>query len=190
MSNNIRRRPEGALLRTYLSAAGISPESSGKPLVGVATAATQLFSEKPEARDLGGAAIKGVEKAGGIAVRWDTSRSPEQMAWGHADGYSFAWRDQLADLIESWARQEALEGLVLVGDGPEPLVGMAMAAARLNIPSILVPVGSNRWEFNQESDGDGKSKNATSDPFELLTEILFPKKKGKKQGRQNKSNQA
>ena len=68
MSSDIRRRPEGALLRTYLRAAGIAPESIAKPLIGVVTVSTQVFSEHPLARDLGVSAAKGVELSGGFAV--------------------------------------------------------------------------------------------------------------------------
>lgn len=177
MSNDIRQRPEGALLRTYLRAAGVSPESFSKPLIGVATAASQVFSERPDARELGNAAASGLEKAGGIAVRWDTVRSPELMTWGHAESYSFAFRDQLADMIESWTRQQALDGLVLVGDAPETLVGMVMTAARLNIPAVVVPVVSARWEFSQETEASGVKKKDAGDPFQILTETLFAKKK-------------
>lgn len=176
MSSDIRRRPEGALLRTYLRAAGIAPESIAKPLVGVVTVSTQVFSERPQARDLGTAAAKGVEAAGGFPVRWDTSRTPELMSWGHADGYSFAWRDQLADFVESWSRQEAVDGLVLVGDCGKTLAGMAMAAARINIPAILVTTGGSRWVYRQTADGIG-GKRAIADPFDLMSQTLFPGKK-------------
>lgn len=177
MSTDIRQRPEGALLRTYLTAAGVGPDAFQKPLIGVATAATQVFSEKPDAKELGNAAATGIEQmGGGIAVRWDTVRSPELMAWGHAESYSFAWRDQLADLLESWARQQALDGLVLIGDAQETLAGMAMAAARLNIPAVIVTAGAKRWEFvGGESDGRQRKIN---DPFQLLTETLYKKQKG------------
>jgi dihydroxy-acid dehydratase len=174
--SDIRQRPEGALLRTYLRAAGIAPESFSKPLIGVAAAASQVFSERPDARELGNAAATGLEKAGGIAIRWDTVRSPELMTWGHAESYSFAFRDQLADMIESWTRQQALDGLVLVGDAPETLVGMAMAAARLNIPAVVIPVVSTRWEYSQDVEAGAKKKDA-GDPFQILTETLFAKKK-------------
>ncbi len=137
-----------------------------------------MFSERPDARELGNAAAAGLEKAGGIAVRWDTVRSPELMAWGHAESYSFAFRDQLTDMIESWTRQQALDGLVIVGDAPETLVGMAMAAARLNIPAVVVPVVSTRWEFSQEVEVAGSKKKDAGDPFQILTETMFTKKKG------------
>src|SRR5688572_14965501 len=134
MQSEIRTRPEGALLRAYLRAAGVGPEAISKPLIGVVTVATQIFSERPHARELGTLVVKGIEAAGGVAVRWDSVRTPDIMTWGHAEGYSFAWRDQLADLLESWTRQEAVDGVVFVGDSAKTLAGMAMAGARMNIP--------------------------------------------------------
>lgn len=181
MQSNIRRRPEGAILRTYLAAAGMTPESISKPLIGVVTASTQIFSEKPHAKDLGNAVVSGIESTGGIAVRWDTSRTPDLISWGHAESYSFAWRDQLADFIESWARQEALDGLVLVGDESKTLVGMGMAAARLNISALLVTAGPTRWEF-KKSEATSSKKTAAQDPFDLLCETLFQKKKSGSDG--------
>lgn len=177
MQSNIRRRPEGAILRTYLAAAGMTPESISKPLVGVVTASTQVLSERPDARELGNAVVSGVEAAGGMAVRWDTSRTPDLISWGHAESYSFAWRDQLADFIESWARQEALDGLVLVGDESKTLVGMAMAAARLNIAAVIVTAGPTRLEINKTEANAHVKKTVSQDPFDLLCETLFHKKK-------------
>lgn len=190
MPNEIRLRPEGAILRTYLAAAGVAPHSLAKPLIGVVTAATQIFSEKPDAHELGSKVVSGIEAAGGIAVRWDTLRSPDLMAWGHADGYSFAWRDQLADLIESWARQQTVDGLALVGDAPETLIGMTMAAARLNLPAILITAGANRWEYRQAKNGEanGAKKKDPGDPFELISETLFGKKKIGDEARANQFN--
>ncbi len=175
-AGGIRLKPEGALLRTYLRAAGVAPESIAKPLIGVVTVATQIFSERPDAKELGNAVTAGVEAAGGIAVRWDTSRTPDQVAWGHAESYSFAWRDQLADFIESWARQETLDGLVLVGDSQKTLVGMAMAAARLNLPAVVVTAGASRWTAAATEQPDAAPKKNNVGPYQGLLEALFGKK--------------
>ncbi|MCG3204127.1 MAG: Dihydroxy-acid dehydratase [Elusimicrobia bacterium] len=178
MSGGIRLKPEGALLRTYLQAAGVSPESLSKPLVGVVTVSTQIFSERPDAKELGNAVTLGVEISGGIAVRWDTVRSPDQMARGHAESYSFAWRDQLADFIESWSKQEALDGLVLVGDSHKTLVGMAMAAARLNLPAVIVTSGAPKIQAAQMEANSPAKKNHAGDPYSGLSEALFGIKHG------------
>lgn len=151
----MQNKPEGALLRTYLRAAGVAPESLAKPLVGVVTVSTQISSERADAKELGSAVVAGLEAAGGIAVRWDTVRTPDQVSLGRAESYNFAWRDQLADFIESWAKQETLDGLVLVGDSTKTLVGMAMAAARLNLPAAIVTTGATRSIHKPEEAGNG-----------------------------------
>ena len=61
MPSDFRSRPEGALLRTYLTAAGVAPDSFGKPMIGVVGCATQLFSERPEAKKLADATTKSLE---------------------------------------------------------------------------------------------------------------------------------
>ena len=78
MSTDIRQRPEGALFRTYLSAAGVGPDAIQKPLIGVATAATQVFSEKPDAKELGNATATNIAAApaANIARRLKMTDSP------------------------------------------------------------------------------------------------------------------
>ena len=176
MSADIRRRPEGALLRIYLAAAGVAPEAISKPLIGVVTCSTQLFSEKPDAKNLGDAAASGVDAAGGLVVRWDTQRTPDLVTWGHAESYSFAWRDQFADFVESWARQEALEGIVLVGDSHKTLAAMTMAAARINLTAVIATTGAGAWVFRPAGDFS-PPKKAPPDVYELLSATLFGKRK-------------
>ena len=53
MPADIRRRPEGALLRTYLAAAGVAPEAISKPLVGVVTCADPVFFGKTGRQKIG-----------------------------------------------------------------------------------------------------------------------------------------
>jgi dihydroxy-acid dehydratase len=171
----IRFRPEGALLRTYLRAAGVAPESIAKPLVGVVTVSSQVFGECPGPKELGDAVVKGVEAAGGMVMRWDTARAPEQMTWGHADSYSFAWRDQLADFIESWFHQHTLDGLVLVGDSHKTLAGMAMVMARLNCPSLIVTAGAAKWVLGHD-DKNAADKKETTAADSFATGFLADKK--------------
>ena len=171
----IRFRPEGVLLRTYLRAAGVAADAIAKPMVGVLTVTSQIFTERPETKELGDAVARGVESAGGMVVRWDTASAPEQMAWGHADSYSFAWRDQLADLIESWFQQHTLDGLVLVGDSHKTLAGMAMAIARLNCPAVIVTAGASKWVLNND-DKDASKKKETA-PDDSFANGLFTDKK-------------
>ena len=131
---------------------------------------------------MGDAAAGGIDTAGGLAVRWDTQRTPDLVTWGHAEGYSFAWRDQFADFVESWARQEALDGLVLVGDSHKTLAGMAMAAARPNLPAVIVTTGAAAWIYRPAAAGS-RQKKALPDAYELLSARVVRKEKADGRGR-------
>jgi dihydroxy-acid dehydratase len=61
---------------------------------------------------------------------------------GHAGmKYSLPSRDLIADSIEIVAQAHALDGMVLVGSCDKIVPGMLMAAARLDIPSVIVSGG-------------------------------------------------
>ena len=55
--------------------------------------------------------------------------------------YSLASRELIADMVESITNAHCLDGLVLLTNCDKITPGMLMAAARLNIPSIIVTAG-------------------------------------------------
>ncbi|MEE0390029.1 MAG: dihydroxy-acid dehydratase, partial [Agathobaculum sp.] len=64
------------------------------------------------------------------------------IAMGHIGmKYSLASRELIADSVETLAQAHQLDGLVLIPNCDKIVPGMLMAAARLNIPSILVSGG-------------------------------------------------
>ena len=64
------------------------------------------------------------------------------LAGGHdGNNYVLPSRDNIADSIEIIACAHRLDGLVLLGSCDKIVPGMLMAAARLNIPSIVVSGG-------------------------------------------------
>jgi dihydroxy-acid dehydratase len=56
--------------------------------------------------------------------------------------YSLASRELIADMVESVAMAHAFDGLVLLTNCDKITPGMLMAAARLNIPTIVVTAGA------------------------------------------------
>ena len=61
---------------------------------------------------------------------------------GHAGmKYSLPSRDLIADSVEIVAQAHALDGLVLVVNCDKIVPGMLMAAARLDIPSVIISGG-------------------------------------------------
>src|SRR5699024_5986070 len=64
------------------------------------------------------------------------------IAMGHTGmKYSLPSRELIADSVETMAMAHCFDGLVLVPNCDKIVPGMLMAAARLNIPSIVVSGG-------------------------------------------------
>lgn len=80
--------------------------------------------------------------AGGVAFEFNTIAVCDGLAMGH-DGmrYSLPSRDLIADSIEIMVQAHQLDGLVLISNCDKVTPGMLMAAARLDIPSIIVTGG-------------------------------------------------
>ena len=77
-----------------------------------------------------------------MACEFGTIGVCDGIAMGHVGmKYSLPSRDLIADSIEIVAQAHALDGLVLVVNCDKIVPGMLMAAARLDIPSVLVSGG-------------------------------------------------
>jgi dihydroxy-acid dehydratase len=88
------------------------------------------------------AAREGVAAAGGTPVEFGTIGICDGIAMGHAGmRYSLASRELVADSIESMAVSHGLDALVLLASCDKIVPGMLMAAARLDLPSVLIGGG-------------------------------------------------
>jgi len=85
---------------------------------------------------------RGVEAAGGYPFVFGVPSICDGLAMGH-DGmrYSLPSRELIADSIESVVKAHCFDGVVLLTNCDKITPGMLMAAARLNIPSIVVTAG-------------------------------------------------
>jgi len=80
--------------------------------------------------------------------------------WYRVEGFS---RELIADMVETIAEAHQLDGLVLLTNCDKITPGMLMAAARLNIPSIVVTAGPMLSGHYM-----GRRLNLTSDTFEAV----------------------
>jgi dihydroxy-acid dehydratase len=115
-------------------------------------------------RDLERFIEKGVHAGGGVPFFFGVPGICDGIAMGHKGmHYSLASRELIADMVESVAEAHRLDGLVLLTNCDKITPGMLMAAARLDIPSIVVTAGpmlSGRRH--------GRRLNLTSDTFEAV----------------------
>jgi dihydroxy-acid dehydratase len=113
-----------------------------KPFIGVATSFTDLIPGHVGMRDLERFIEKGVHTGGGHAFFFGIPGVCDGMAMGHKGmHYSLPTRELIADMVESVAEAHRLDGLVLLTNCDKITPGMLMAAARLNIPCIVVTAG-------------------------------------------------
>lgn len=160
IKNGIQRLPHRALLY----ATGIPRSEMKKPFIGVATSFTDLIPGHTGMKDLERFIEKGVHTGGGYPFFFGVPGICDGIAMGHRGmHYSLPSRELIADMIESITEAHRLDGLVLLTNCDKITPGMLMAAARLNVPSIVVTAGpmlSGRLR--------GKRLSLVNDTFEAV----------------------
>lgn len=142
-SDRIKKGLERAPHRSLLFATGITRSELDKPMIGVATSFTDLIPGHIGMRDLERFIEKGVHAGGGWPQFFGIPGICDGIAMGHVGmHYSLPSRELIADIVESVAMAHAFDGLVLLTNCDKITPGMLMAAARLNIPTIVVTAGA------------------------------------------------
>lgn len=134
--------PERAPHRSLFRALGFDDADLGQPLIGLVNAQSTLIPGHMHLDRLALAAREGIAAAGGTVVEFGTIGICDGIAMGHGGmRYSLASRELIADGIEAVALAHALDGLLLLASCDKIVPGMLMAAARLDIPCIMVGGG-------------------------------------------------
>ncbi len=138
VTKGVRKAPH----RSLFKALGYSERDLEKPLIGVVNSFNELVPGHIGLNDIAEAAKRGVLMAGGTPLEFPAIAVCDGIAMNH-DGmrYSLASRELIADSVETMAKAHALDGLVLIPNCDKSVPGMMMAAARLNIPSIVISGG-------------------------------------------------
>ena len=128
--------------RALYCAAGVPQAAMGKPFIGIATSFTDLVPGHVGMRGLERVVENGIHAGGGYPFLFGVPAVCDGIAMGHKGmHYSLPLRELIADMIESVAEAHALDGLVLLTNCDKITPGMLMAAARLNIPCIVLTAG-------------------------------------------------
>jgi dihydroxy-acid dehydratase len=128
--------------RALLSATGMPRSELAKPFIGIASSFTDLIAGHVGMRDLERYAEKGVHSGGGYPFLFGIPGICDGIAMGHRGmHYSLPSRELIADAVESVAEAHGLDGLILLTNCDKITPGMLMAAARLDIPSIVLTAG-------------------------------------------------
>jgi dihydroxy-acid dehydratase len=142
-SRSLLEGPERAPARSYLKGIGFDDEALAKPIIGVATCWIETMPCNFNHRALAAKVKEGIREAGGTPMELNTISISDGITMG-APGMraSLVSREVIADSVEMVASAHCFDALVGIGGCDKTLPGLAMAAARLDIPTVLLYSGS------------------------------------------------
>jgi len=141
-SDEMKKGLERAPHRSLFKALGLIDEEIDRPMIGIASSANEVIPGHLHLHQVSNAVKAGIRMAGGTPMEFFTIGICDGIIMGHEGmKYSLSSRELIADSVESMAMAYPFDGLVLIPNCDKIIPGMLMAAARLNIPSIVVSGG-------------------------------------------------
>lgn len=142
ISDRVKTGADKTPHRSLFKAMGYTDEELSRPLIGVCNAFNEIIPGHIHLNTITQAVKRGILAAGGTPIEFPSIGVCDGIAMGHIGmKYSLASRELIADSVETMAMAHAFDGLVLVPNCDKIVPAMLMAAARLNIPSILISGG-------------------------------------------------
>ncbi|MHC1564400.1 MAG: dihydroxy-acid dehydratase [Candidatus Hecatellaceae archaeon] len=141
-SRTVKEGLERAGHRSLLRSLGVSREEMDRPFIAVVNSFSEIVPGHIHLRRLAEAVKEGVYAAGGLPFEVNTIAICDGIAMGHEGmHYSLPSRDVIADSVELVVEAHRFDGMVLLPNCDKITPGMLMAAARIDIPSIVVTGG-------------------------------------------------
>ena len=176
---------EAAPARAWLKAAGITDAELERPLVAVVNSWGELAPENYHLRLVGDAVKAGVRLAGGTPLEFNTIHVVDAVVMALEGMRSvLPSRELVADSVEVMVQAHQFDGMVLIPGGDKVVPGMVMAAARLDVPSIVVytgVTGSGRYKGESikleemwEAVGAFSARKISEDELKGLEDHAFP----------------
>ena len=175
-SDQMKKGLERAPHRSLFKALGLTDAEIDRPMIGIANSANEVIPGHLHLNQVAAAVKAGIRMAGGTPFEFSTIGICDGIIMGHEGmKYSLSSRELVADSVESMGMGYPFDGLVLIPNCDKIIPGMMMAAARLDIPAILVSGGPMLTGEFQGRDVDlitvfesvGKVKVGTMTPEDL-----------------------
>jgi len=162
--------------RSLLKAIGYTDREIEQPWVGVACAMNEVIPGHVNLQQIADAAKAGVRMGGGTPMQFGVIGICDGIAMGHSGmRYSLPSREIIADSVEAMARAQAFDAMLLVTNCDKIVPGMLMAAARVNIPAVVIsggPMMAGRYhgrdiDFITVMEAQGAVEAGRMEPAEL-----------------------
>ena len=142
VSQQILKRPDNCFNRAVFKSMGYSDEELARPMIGVANTWSELVPGSYNLRALAEKVKQGIYAAGGTPFEFGVTGCCDGTGQGN-EGMKFMLpsRELIANDVEVMIRAHSLDGVVLIGSCDKIVPGLMIAAARMDIPAILLPGG-------------------------------------------------
>ncbi len=139
--------PVSLVRRSIFQGTGIDPEEAAKKhIVAIVHSQTDINPGHMHLAQLAEHVRQGVTGAGGLAFACGVPGPCDGIAMGHVGmKHVLAQRDLIADLVETHIRSMRFDGVVFIAGCDKIIPGMLMAAARLDIPAVMLTGGPNSF---------------------------------------------
>ncbi|MDO4841381.1 MAG: dihydroxy-acid dehydratase [Phoenicibacter congonensis] len=128
--------------RSLFHALGMTDTDMKRPLVGIVNSYNEIVPGHMNLDKIVQAVKLGVAMAGGTPVEFPAIAVCDGIAMGHIGmKYSLVTRDLIADSTECIAIAHAFDALVMIPNCDKNVPGLLMAAARVNVPTVVVSGG-------------------------------------------------
>ena len=142
-SNNLTCGTARAPHRSLLKSLGFVNEEMDRPIIGIANSFNEIIPGHVHLNTLVQAVKDGIRNAGGIPMEFNTIGICDGLAMNHIGmKYSLVTRNIIADSIEATALATPFDAIVFIPNCDKVVPGMLIAAARLNIPSLIISGGA------------------------------------------------
>ena len=129
--------------RGMLRALGMTDADFRKPQIGIASSYNTITPCNMSLRDVAAAVGQGVHAAGGFPMEFGTITVSDVISMGHEGmHFSLVSREVIADSVETVMQAERLDGMVTLAGCDKSIPAMIMAAARIDVASVLMYAGS------------------------------------------------
>lgn len=176
-SDVIKKGIERAPHRSLLKAMGYTDEEISRPLIGVVNSVNEIVPGHIHLNRIAEAVKAGIRLAGGTPVEFGCIGICDGISMGHEGmKYSLASRELIADSCEAMALAHSFDGMVFIPNCDKIVPGMLMAAARVNVPSIVISGGpmlslnvkGKQLDLNSVFEAVGSYKAGTMTEEEVL----------------------
>jgi dihydroxy-acid dehydratase len=128
--------------RSLLKADGLTDEEIARPLVAVINSQNEIIPGHLMLGKIGEAVKAGIYMAGGTPIEISTIGVCDGIAMNHVGmRYSLPSREVIADSVEIAVSAHAFDAVVMIPNCDKIIPGMLMAAARLDLPTVVISGG-------------------------------------------------